>query len=99
MNLRTLSSLALCACAAAPQTAPNPPPQNPTANDAKVFIGKVNDEVKRLAVEASTADWIKNTFITDDTERNAASANDRLLAYGTDATKASRQFDGLPLDF
>jgi peptidyl-dipeptidase A len=99
MNLRTLWSLALCACAAAPQTAPNPPPQNPTASDAKAFIGKVNDEVKRLAVEASTADWIKNTFITDDTERNAASANDRLLAYGTDATKASRQFDGLPLDF
>ena len=28
----------------------------------------------------STAEWIKNTYITDDTERNAAAANEELMA-------------------
>src|SRR5438067_5220714 len=97
--MKPFLALALCACAAAPQTAPSPAPQNPTSEDAKAFVAKLNDELKRLSVESATADWIKNTYITDDTERNAASANDRLLAYGTEATKDSRRFDGLQLDF
>src|SRR5207302_1985479 len=99
MNLRNLFALALCACAAAPQTTPSPAPQKATPDDAKAFIGKVNDELKRLGIESATAEWIKNTYITDDTERNAAAANERVLGYGTEATKASRQFDGLQLDF
>jgi Angiotensin-converting enzyme len=54
--------LAACAPAAAQQA---PPP------DPKQFVAKVNEDLKRLFVESSTADWIKSAYSTDDTERSA----------------------------
>ena len=67
--------LLLAACAT--QSTPQPQPQQ--------FVAKVNQEAKKYAVEAAIADWIKSTYITDDTERNDATANERLLAYSTEA--------------
>jgi peptidyl-dipeptidase A len=99
MNSRPLLALALCGCASAPQTAPSPAAQNATADDAKSFVARLNEDLKRLTAESSTAEWIKNTYITDDTERNAASANERLLAYASEAVKTARQFKDLQLDF
>ena len=96
--MRPFLALALWACAAAPQAA-SPSPQAATPEDAKAFIAKVNKDLKRLSVESSTADWIKNTYITDDTERNAAAANERLLAYATEAVKGARPFKETQIDF
>src|SRR5512138_1621769 len=66
---------------AAPAPAPAPAPPAPTAADAKAFVAQVNDELKRLSVRVGTAEWVKNTYITDDTERNAAAMNEDLMAY------------------
>src|SRR3954469_21230407 len=93
--MRILFAALLCACASAPQAA-SPAAQAAAPDDAKAFIAKVNTDLKKLTVESGTADWIKNTYITDDTERNAAAANDRLLAYGTEAVKSARAFKDLP---
>jgi peptidyl-dipeptidase A len=97
-----LAALALVACApAATQTPPQTSSaqvQQASAPDAKQFVSKVNEDLKRLYVESSTADWIKNTYITDDTERNAASANERLLAYSSDAAKTATKFKDQKLD-
>src|SRR5207244_3912351 len=62
------------------------------------FVAKVNEEAKKFAVEAAIADWIKSTYITDDTERNDATANERLLAYSTEAIKTAVRFKDLQLD-
>ena len=35
------------------------PASKPTPSDAKAFVAKVNDELKRLWIRQSTADWIK----------------------------------------
>jgi peptidyl-dipeptidase A len=70
----------------------------PTAADAKKFADKVNEDLKRLWVKQSTAEWIKSTYITDDTERNAASINEEVLAYMNQAIKESSRFQGLKLD-
>jgi peptidyl-dipeptidase A len=102
----TFVLLALCACehqsASAPSKAAAPPPasemQKPTPEDARAFVTKVDTDLRRVLVEGSTADWIKNTYITDDTERNAASANERLFGYASDAAKTGRRFQGMPLD-
>src|SRR5438270_2677904 len=96
--MRPLLALALCGCASAPPATAENNPRKPTADDAKQFVAKVNEDLKRLFVESSTADWIKNTYITDDTERNAASANERLLAYSSEAAKTATKFKDLPLD-
>jgi len=96
--MRPLLALALCGCASAPPATAENNPRKPTADDAKAFVARVNEDLKRLFVKSSTADWIKNTYITDDTERNAASANEELLGYQARATKTAAAFKELPLD-
>ncbi len=70
----------------------------PTPQEAKAFAQKVNVELKELWTRASTAEWIKNTYITHDTERNAAWANEEVMAYLSTAIKEARRFDGLKVD-
>ncbi|MDC0706923.1 M2 family metallopeptidase [Stigmatella sp. ncwal1] len=69
-----------------------------TPEEAKQFVDRLNTDLKRLWTKQATAEWIKSTYITDDTERNAASINEEVLAYLNQAIKDSRRFDGLKLD-
>lgn len=69
-----------------------------TPEEAKQFVDRLNADLKRLWTKQATAEWIKSTYITDDTERNAASINEEVLAYLNQAIKDSRRFDGLKLD-
>jgi len=70
----------------------------PTSEEARVFALKTDAELKRLWVRSSTAEWIKSTYITDDTERNAAALNEDVMAFLTKAIKESLRFKGLTLD-
>jgi peptidyl-dipeptidase A len=70
----------------------------PSATSAKAFVKRVNEELKVLQARASTADWIKNTYITDDTERNAAAANDELLAYMNKTVKEAARYAKVAAD-
>jgi peptidyl-dipeptidase A len=98
MSLRNLTPMVLCLCAfstsatAAP-VGPPPPDKGPaSAAEARRFINRVDGDLKQLMVRSGTADWIKNTYITDDTERAAAAANEELLGYSTAAIRAGRRF-------
>jgi len=91
MRARLLALLLLSPAAPA---APSPA----TADEARAFIRKVNDDLRTLTVKQSTADWIKSNFITEDTERASASANDDLLAYTRQALEQAKRFDALALD-
>jgi len=64
-----------------------PPASASPASDATAFVAKVNADYKRLGVAAATAEWIKNTYITDDTERMAAAANEELLGFMSRSVK------------
>ncbi len=70
----------------------------PTPEEAKAFVEKVNADLKALWTKQATAEWIKSTYITDDTERNAAYVNEEVLAYVNGAIKEAQRFDGLTLD-
>ncbi len=70
----------------------------PTPDDAKAFAAKLNDDLKRLWVRQSTAEWIKNTYITDDTERNAAALNEDVMAYVSQAIKESLKYKDVAAD-
>ena len=104
MKTARLAALALCACASSsPSEKPTPPQQSAQAQvtpaqDPKRFIAGVNADLKRLYAESQTADWIKNTYITGDTERNAADANERVLAYLSGAAKTAASFKGVQVD-
>jgi len=68
------------------------------AADAKRFIDATNESLRRLTVAASTAEWVKNTYITEDTERLAAAANDELLGFMHGAINRAAAFAGKPTD-
>jgi peptidyl-dipeptidase A len=63
----------------------------PTAADAKKFIDEINETAFKLALEASQAGWVSETFITDDTSALNARANqrfiDKMAQYAKDAVK------------
>ena len=70
----------------------------PTAAEAKAFATRVNDELRDLWIKASTAEWIKATHITEDTERNAAYANEAVMAYLSRIVPEASRFDGVKAD-
>lgn len=89
----------IIALVAALLTAQTQPPAKPaTADEAKAFVKKLDADLRKLWVRQSTAEWIKSTYITDDTERNAAAANEDAMAYLTQANKDALRFRGLKLD-
>jgi peptidyl-dipeptidase A len=92
-----VAALLLGGCKApAPPAGTTDPPDVPKT--AKEFIDGVNQELKRLQVKSNTAEWIKNTYITDDSERMAADANEELLGYTAKAVKESARFRDAPTD-
>jgi peptidyl-dipeptidase A len=68
------------------------------APDARSFVASVNEEYRKLAVRSATADWIKNTYIIDDTERMSAAANDELLGFMSRVVKQAAQYQGAAAD-
>ena len=78
--------------------AAKPAAKRGTAKEARAFIARVNDDLKRLWVRQATADWIKATYITEDTERNSASAADDVMAYLSTAQKSASRFEGVTVD-
>ena len=82
--------------ASPPQTSPATPA--PTAADAKAFVDAVGAELTRLGVRVSTSEWIRNTHITDDTERNAAAMNEDFMAYLSKVIPEAARFDGAAAD-
>jgi len=97
----------LLSCASTSRTPATTPPASSASaaaagaageGSAKEFVARTNDDLLRLSIRSNTADWIKNTYITDDTERIAAAANDELLGYTAAAVKSAARWNGAKLD-
>ncbi len=71
------------------------PARAPTASDAREFVARVNGDLKRLWTRQATADWVKATYITRDTERLSAWANEEVMAYLSGAIADSLRFEGI----
>lgn len=77
---------------AAPKPAEAAEKKAPTAEEADAYAKQVNTELKELWTRAATAEWIKATYITGDTERNAATANEAVMAYLSTAIPKAATF-------
>ena len=53
--------------------------QPPTVAEAEAFIKNAEARLLELTVHAGRADWVKSTYITDDTEILAAQADERAI--------------------
>src|SRR5438552_3185276 len=69
-----------------------------TPDEARRFISDVEQKLLVLNVDAARADWIKSTYITDDSEAVAALLDERAIAATVDYAKKSTRFDALKLD-
>src|SRR5262245_52352938 len=70
----------------------------PTAENAKKFVGDAEKHLLKLWIDAGRADWVKSTFITDDTEILAAQANEKSISAAVAYAKQATRFEGLSLD-
>src|SRR4051794_9673520 len=70
----------------------------PTPDDARKFIDDVEQKLLLLNVDAGRADWIRSTYIIDDSEILAAKLDERAIAATVGYAKESTKFDGLKLD-
>ncbi len=69
----------------------------PTAEEAARFIKDAEARLKDLSIEAGHADWVKSTYIIEDSEILAAKANERAIAAAVELAKRATRFDGLEL--
>ncbi len=69
-----------------------------TEADAKAFLARTEAELERLIIDNERANWVKSTFITDDTEILSAAADERYISASVKAVKESVQFNRLALD-
>lgn len=69
-----------------------------TADEAKAFVAKASEEMAALLIEAQRADWIANTYITDDTEALTAEANQKMTETVVRMANEAARFNGIEVD-
>lgn len=71
--------------------------KQPTAAAAERFVADAEKRLLNLIIKTNRADWVKSTFITDDTETMSAEANENYIAAVKELAEAARKFDKLKL--
>jgi len=66
-------------------------------DEAEKFLANAEKRLLELNIKAGRADWVKSTFITDDTELLAAEANENLIAATTELAEQSRKYENVDL--
>ena len=85
----------------APVTSPAPAPRAPggppTVAQARAFVAEAETRLLELSNRQSRADWVAATYITDDTEKISAEANQETIAASMELAKAATRYDALRL--
>ena len=69
----------------------------PTVEEARRFVDDAENKLLDLWIKSSRADWVHETYITDDTEQMAADADEAVASATAELAAQSRRFDGLKL--
>jgi peptidyl-dipeptidase A len=69
----------------------------PTVREAQAFIEDAEARLLASSVDAGRADWVKATYITDDTEILSAKADERSINETVELAKKATRFDSLKL--
>ena len=70
-----------------------------TPAEAEQFVADAEKRLLELNIKYARADWVKSTFITDDTESLSAEANKQVIEATTEMAEQSRRFDGVALPY
>ncbi|MEO8367963.1 MAG: M2 family metallopeptidase [Candidatus Solibacter sp.] len=93
MKIRAILCLAITFAALALAADPKATPE-----EARKFINDAEQKLLLLGIDAGRADWIKATYITDDTESIAAKLDEKAISAAVAYAKQATRFDGLKLD-
>ncbi len=89
--------LALSITACSKQSADAPASAAQPTETADEFVARINDELAELNREIGAADWVRSTYITEDTAILASKASERYAEWHSRNVQASMQYDGLEL--
>jgi peptidyl-dipeptidase A len=94
MKFRLLSiALILATAPMAASAAKTKGVKGATPADAHAFVEKMNAEYKAQYLEANAAEWVAETYITDDTQMLTARANEAMLKWLSAKVDESRRFE------
>jgi len=91
-----LALLSSCAKSGGPDVGSN---VKGTPAEAEQFVADAEKRLLELNIKYARADWVKSTFITDDTEALSAEANKQVIEATTELAEQSRRFDGVDLPY
>ncbi|HVV97245.1 MAG TPA: M2 family metallopeptidase, partial [Rhodanobacteraceae bacterium] len=83
-----LGSATVAVSAAAPQKAATPA-------EVSAFVASMNADYKARYIEPNAAEWVAETYITDDTQMLTARANERWLQWLSAEIDASRAYENV----
>lgn len=69
----------------------------PTVDEARQFTDGAEKELLDLWIKDGRADWVQATFITDDTEKMAADADEAVANATAELAQKARRFEGMNL--
>src|SRR5262245_32287314 len=82
-------ALVLASCGQSGTTSQGPA----TAAEADKFVEELNADIKRMLPALSAAQWVSQTYITDDTQLISAKANEEFLAWQARRIEESKRFN------
>jgi peptidyl-dipeptidase A len=72
------------------------PKDAPDASAAHAFVERMNADYKKQYIAPSAAEWVAETYITDDTQMLTARANEAWLKWLSDEIDKARAFEDVP---
>lgn len=94
---RLFVSVALLALCTAPVALAGTAPP-PTAAEAKAFVEKAENALAAASVDANKAEWVYETYITDDTSDLTAKIGAEANELGVKYAKEAARFDAVAVD-
>lgn len=96
LALSIIASLTLLAgCGGAPE--PTAPVADAPTETADAFVARVNKTYAEMMPAGTSAAWLSQTYINDDTARIAAAYSEKQLAQLNEFVEQAKQYNGQPL--
>ena len=92
-GIALVALLAACSEQAADEKAAATPTET-----AEEFVARANAELKELSREIGAAEWVRSTYITQDTAILAAAASERYAKWHSGMVQQALAYDGQELD-
>ncbi|MEO1574545.1 MAG: M2 family metallopeptidase [Pseudomonadota bacterium] len=86
----------MAGCAPAATSAPDVDAP-PSAASADAFVARVNDDLSEMNHEQAMLEWVRATYITQDTMALAASASEKSLAFQSRTIEEAKRFNDVAL--